>query len=374
MSANTPPKPHTEGMEWTNTETGIKYQFSGGAWRAVSSSASEEVAEAIDNIDLEKVLGNGNVATKGATFGEAVSVGWDAFNTLPSHAVPLSIYEDGQGDQNQLIEDNASDIDLIQGQVEELEQLLPSYVSKAGDRMTGQLSFTNSNGVFIRFEDSLNSFLSVVKKESEDTTILELAENTNFKIVTKVSGSRSQTFKVYADGSVLLVNLKDPNTLDDDTCAATKGYVDSKIPDISPQEIFDVRAKKDVLCTADSGLSWSTAVSGEVRGIYTSGTVRNANRYVGNWNYAIVVHKDDYEIHGDFSSENSSNRGVLEIFRHNGEASIFKAVVKRTYTNGDALIFLLEHNLFGFGDVLNESASNNGVGVGKKCRFYFYTL
>ena len=30
MAANTPPKPHTEGMEWTNTKTGIKYQFSGG--------------------------------------------------------------------------------------------------------------------------------------------------------------------------------------------------------------------------------------------------------------------------------------------------------------------------------------------------------
>ena len=64
MSANTPPKPHREGMVFTNDETGIKYQFSGGAWRAVSSSASEEVAEAIDNIDLEKVLGNGNIADK----------------------------------------------------------------------------------------------------------------------------------------------------------------------------------------------------------------------------------------------------------------------------------------------------------------------
>ena len=40
------------------TETGIKYQFTNGAWRAVSSEASEEVAEAIDNIDLQKVLDN----------------------------------------------------------------------------------------------------------------------------------------------------------------------------------------------------------------------------------------------------------------------------------------------------------------------------
>jgi hypothetical protein len=74
MSANTPPKPHTEGMVFTNDETGIKYQFSGGAWRAVSSSASEEVAEAIDNIDLQKVLDNGNVADKGATFGGKVII------------------------------------------------------------------------------------------------------------------------------------------------------------------------------------------------------------------------------------------------------------------------------------------------------------
>jgi hypothetical protein len=74
MSANTPPKPHTEGMVFTNDETGIKYQFSGGAWRAVSSSASEEVAEAIDNLDLQKVLDTGNVADKGATFGGKVIV------------------------------------------------------------------------------------------------------------------------------------------------------------------------------------------------------------------------------------------------------------------------------------------------------------
>ena len=74
MSANTPPKPHTEGMVFTNDETGIKYQFSGGAWRAVSSSASEEVAEAIDNIDLQKVIDNGNVADKGATFSGKVLV------------------------------------------------------------------------------------------------------------------------------------------------------------------------------------------------------------------------------------------------------------------------------------------------------------
>ena len=49
MTANTPPKPHTEGMEWTNTETGIKYQFTNGAWRAVSSKALEDVIDLIQN-------------------------------------------------------------------------------------------------------------------------------------------------------------------------------------------------------------------------------------------------------------------------------------------------------------------------------------
>ena len=62
MAANTPPLPHEEGDTFTNDETGIKYQFNNGAWRAVSSEASEEVADAIKNLDLETVLSNGNVA------------------------------------------------------------------------------------------------------------------------------------------------------------------------------------------------------------------------------------------------------------------------------------------------------------------------
>ena len=64
MAANTPPLPHEEGDTFTNDETGIKYQFNNGAWRAVSSEASEEVADAIKNLDLETVLNNGNVADK----------------------------------------------------------------------------------------------------------------------------------------------------------------------------------------------------------------------------------------------------------------------------------------------------------------------
>ena len=65
MAANTPEPPHNEGDTFTNEETGIKYQFSGGAWRAVSSSASEEVAEALDNIDLQRVTENGNSTNQG---------------------------------------------------------------------------------------------------------------------------------------------------------------------------------------------------------------------------------------------------------------------------------------------------------------------
>ena len=74
MTANTPQKPHTEGMEWTNAETGIKYMFTNGGWRAVSSEASQEVADAIDGLDLQTVLDNGNVADKGATFGGKITV------------------------------------------------------------------------------------------------------------------------------------------------------------------------------------------------------------------------------------------------------------------------------------------------------------
>ena len=44
MAANTPPLPHEEGDIFTNDETGIKYQFVNGAWRAVSSEASEAVS------------------------------------------------------------------------------------------------------------------------------------------------------------------------------------------------------------------------------------------------------------------------------------------------------------------------------------------
>ena len=65
MAANTPALPHNEGDTFTNDDTGIKYQFINGAWRAVSSKAAEDVADALGQIDLEKVLNNGNIADKG---------------------------------------------------------------------------------------------------------------------------------------------------------------------------------------------------------------------------------------------------------------------------------------------------------------------
>ncbi len=58
MTANTPAKPHTEGMEWTNTETGIKYQFSGGAWRAVSTQAIEDIIDLIENAAADIFYGD----------------------------------------------------------------------------------------------------------------------------------------------------------------------------------------------------------------------------------------------------------------------------------------------------------------------------
>ena len=65
MAANTPPLPHNEGDTFTNEETGIKYEFINGAWRAVSSKAAEDVADAIGTIDLQRVTENGNSTNQG---------------------------------------------------------------------------------------------------------------------------------------------------------------------------------------------------------------------------------------------------------------------------------------------------------------------
>ena len=65
MAANTPELPHNEGDTFTNDETGIKYQFINGAWRAVSSQAAEDVADALNTIDLQRVTENGNSTNQG---------------------------------------------------------------------------------------------------------------------------------------------------------------------------------------------------------------------------------------------------------------------------------------------------------------------
>ena len=74
MTVNTPKDPIDGVTEWTNEETGIKYRYIGGAWRAVSSKAAQDVADALGQLDLQKVLDNGNQADKGATFGGKVEV------------------------------------------------------------------------------------------------------------------------------------------------------------------------------------------------------------------------------------------------------------------------------------------------------------
>ena len=65
MAANTPELPHNEGDTFTNDETGIKYEFINGAWRAVSSKAVEDVADALNTIDLQRVTENGNSTNQG---------------------------------------------------------------------------------------------------------------------------------------------------------------------------------------------------------------------------------------------------------------------------------------------------------------------
>ena len=79
MAANTPELPHNEGDTFTNNETGIKYEFINGAWRAISSKAAEDIADALVQLDLQKVLDNGNVADTGATFGDAVVTTQETF-------------------------------------------------------------------------------------------------------------------------------------------------------------------------------------------------------------------------------------------------------------------------------------------------------
>ena len=65
MTVNTPKDPIDGVTEWTNEETGIKYRYVDGAWRAVSSKAAQDVADAITGIDLQRVTENGNSTNQG---------------------------------------------------------------------------------------------------------------------------------------------------------------------------------------------------------------------------------------------------------------------------------------------------------------------
>ena len=86
MAANTPELPHNEGDTFTNEETGIKYEFINGAWRAVSSKAAEDVADALGQIDLERVLTNGNVADKDIYLTHIASSDADIIDVSPEKA------------------------------------------------------------------------------------------------------------------------------------------------------------------------------------------------------------------------------------------------------------------------------------------------
>ena len=83
MTVNTPKDPIDGVTEWTNEETGIKYRYVGGAWRAVSSKAAQDVADALGQLDLEKVLDNGNIADKGIVLTNAEN---DALLLSPEEA------------------------------------------------------------------------------------------------------------------------------------------------------------------------------------------------------------------------------------------------------------------------------------------------
>ena len=65
MTVNTPKDPIDGVTEWTNEETGIKYRYVDGAWRAVSSKAAQDVADALGQLDLQTVTENGNSTNQG---------------------------------------------------------------------------------------------------------------------------------------------------------------------------------------------------------------------------------------------------------------------------------------------------------------------
>ena len=128
MTVNTPKDPIDGVTEWTNEETGIKYRYIGGAWRAVSSKAAQDVADALGQLDLQKVLDNGNVADKGAVFAQPVSVGFDEFDPQESHAVSFGYYDEGQAEQNESIGDLQGSVIILQQEIERISETVNKAV------------------------------------------------------------------------------------------------------------------------------------------------------------------------------------------------------------------------------------------------------
>ena len=115
MTVNTPKDPIDGVTEWTNEETGIKYRYIGGAWRAVSSKAAQDVADALGQLDLQKVLDNGNVADTGATFGDAVITTQETFED--KHFVSREFVDHENSLQN---ETTQRELDNINERIDEL--------------------------------------------------------------------------------------------------------------------------------------------------------------------------------------------------------------------------------------------------------------
>jgi hypothetical protein len=160
VCAWTPTSVPLTALEVITTELDITNAMVASVERLASANFSElqQVQADLGQVTLQEVLDNGNTATKGATFGEPVSVGWDAFTPQPSHAIPLSVYEDGQGDQDQLISDNtdaikenADDLEDIANRVQEIEKIRTTGKWKATDGVmstpqNGQFNLTTGAG------------------------------------------------------------------------------------------------------------------------------------------------------------------------------------------------------------------------------------
>ena len=106
---------------------------------------------------------------------------------------------------------------------------MDAYVAKSGDEMLGTLTMRSST--FLRIENNKKSWLAALKKEGEGTTLFEVSPGNGFKIVATVSGKRHQVFKVYDDGSLILVGLKEPDPLGAKDAAVPRGWIENYVAD-----------------------------------------------------------------------------------------------------------------------------------------------